>query len=251
METEAPSLFLGITLVLTTLGTSFLSAIIGMGGGVALLSILSFFLPFQVLIPLHGITQLTSNAYRTFLLRKHIVKRFFIPYVLGTPIGTFLAITIIKSFDKSISLTCISLLIFYTLFKPKKLPPLKIPDWCWFFIGIVSAMLSILAGATGPLLAPFFVEAGIKKEEIIATKSSLQIIGHFLKIPTFLYLGFDYLAYTIPILLMIAGSLIGTRLGVTKLGGIDESLFRKIFKTALFLAALRLIWKVLKIKGLV
>lgn len=234
-----------LILGLSAIGTSVISAVVGMGGGIVLLSIMTFFLPFNILIPVHGIIQLISNATRTYLLRKNIIMPVFWWFLVGLPFGTYLSVSIIKTLDSNtLPLLLIAVLIFYTLFKPKKLPALVIPFWGFSFIGFAVGFLGPLVGATGPAMAPFFLRPDFKKENIIATKSSVQTIGHLIKIPAFLYLGFNYVENAIPITGLTICAVLGTKFGVGLLSKINESLFRKIFRTALFLAGLRLLYKV-------
>ncbi|MDH3212584.1 MAG: hypothetical protein OEM05_08875, partial [Myxococcales bacterium] len=54
------------------LATSVLSAIVGMAGGITLLSVMLLFLEPLVAIPLHGVIQLVSNATRTAIQRRHV-----------------------------------------------------------------------------------------------------------------------------------------------------------------------------------
>ena len=54
------------------LATSMLSAVVGMAGGIILLSVMLLFLDPLVAIPLHGVIQLVSNGSRTFIQRAHV-----------------------------------------------------------------------------------------------------------------------------------------------------------------------------------
>ena len=226
--------------------TSMISAVVGMAGGIVLLALMSAFLPFQVVIPIHGIIQLVSNSYRSYLLRKNINWDIAIPLFLGLPFGILLSIYILKRIDDyTIPLVLIIIMIFYSVFKPKKLPPIMIPRKGFFFVGFIMGVLSLLIGATGPFLAPFFLRSDLKKEEIVATKAICQMGGHLLKIPSFLYLGFNYGKYSILIGILVLGTFLGTRLGVYFLGKLQENVFRIIYKSALFIAGVRLIFKVL------
>lgn len=224
--------------------TSIISATVGMAGGIVLLSIMTFFLDLSVIVPVHGIVQLVSNTTRTIKLSEHVNTKILIPSIIGLPIGTFIATQIIRSIDnKEVFYFLIAGLIFYVLFKPKKLPPLVIPFWSFGLLGIIVGILNPLVGATGPFMAPFYLRNDLSKEQIVATKASVQAFGHLLKVPAFLYLGFDYLAYGWMILLMIVGVVIGTQFGVRILKKIDEKTFRMIFKSALFISACRVFYK--------
>lgn len=242
MDIPADLTWTAITLVsLSAITTSIISAIAGMGGGILLLSIMTFFFPYHALVPVHGIAQIVSNFSRAFLLRSHINKKMFYIYALGVPFGAALSIYLIKSIENpDAALILIGFLLLYTVFKPKKLPPIMIPIWAFFFLGVLCGTLGILIGAIGPLIAPFMLRTDLKKENIIATKASFQIVTHLMKIPSFLYLGFNYIEYIVPILLLIICPFLGTNIGIKILKNIDEKKFRLIFKAALLMAALRI-----------
>ena len=232
-------------LFVSALATSVISAVIGMSGGIILLGLMTLFLPLSVVIPLHGTTQLFSNGTRAFLLRSYIKKSFFIPFLLGIPPGIFLSLFLIKEFqNESVPLFLVACLIMYSLMRPKKLPPLRVEKAGFFFLGVVAAFMCLFIGAVGPFLAPFFLRDDVKKEEVISTKAAMQFLIHVVKIPSFIYLGFAYLDYWVPILILMGAAWLGTKWGIHLLKGIPQSLFEKLFKIFLFLAALRLYYKV-------
>jgi uncharacterized protein len=232
-----------LILTISAFFTAVISAIVGMAGGIVLLSIMTFFLDLAVIVPIHGLVQLFSNATRTLSLRQHVEARIFLPMALTLPFGTFVATQLIRSVDnKEVFYFLIAALIFYALFKPKRLPSLKIPYWGFAVLGFFVGVLNPLVGATGPFMAPFYLRDDLAKEQIVATKASVQAFGHALKIPAFLYLGFDYGAYWLMTTLMVIGVIFGTRYGVTLLAKVPEKTFRMIFKTALFLAACRILY---------
>ena len=233
-------------LFISTSLTAIISAVSGMGGGIVLLSIMTVFLPLKLIVPIHGMIQLFSNSARTWLLRHSVIRKVFLWFLVGLPFGTILSIKTIKSIEnQDVFLILIAFLIFYSVFKPKKLPEIKIPFWGFSFIGFIVGFLGPLIGATGPMIAPFFIRDDFTKEQIIATKSSVQILGHLIKIPTFLYLGFNYNENFNLIGILIVAALIGTKFGVKILGSLKDSHFRIIFKSALLLAGLRILYKVL------
>lgn len=229
---------------LISTATSVLSAVVGMAGGVTLLSLMTFFLSWEVIVPVHGMVQLTSNSSRAFFLKSHVRKDIFWAYVAGTPIGVLLSLYLLKEIlDRNVPLLLLVCLIFYVLFKPKKLPPLKIPPMAYAGVGALAGLFALLIGATGPLIAPFFIRDDLSKEEIVATKASVQLVTHFIKIPSFVYLGFAYGDHIFLILIMSAGAVVGTYLGVQILGKVSQNLFLWLYKTALLVAALRISWK--------
>ncbi len=237
-------IFLTSVLGVMAIFTSVISGVVGMAGGIVLLSLMTFFIPLQHIVPIHGVVQLVSNGSRCFFLRKKIVKEIALYFFLGAPIGTLGTYFFLSHISaKAIFYWPIILLILYTLFKPKKMPTLMISHKNFFFLGLAGGFLAPLIGATGPLVAPFFLRPDLEKEEIVATKACIQMFTHFLKIPLFLSLSFSYAQYSWVIVSMVVGAIIGTRLGVFLLGKISELLFKRIYQTALFIAVIRLIVK--------
>ncbi len=224
--------------------TAGVSAITGMGGGVLLLSVMSFFLPLEMIVPVHGVIQLVSNMTRTYILRSYIQKPFVQFFILGLPLGVFLAVSLIKEVENREGLLLIiAALIAYTLFKPKRLPNLFIPKEAFSILGLISGFLGIFIGATGPFLAPFFLRKDLMKKQIVATKAICQLFMHLIKIPAFISLGFVYQDHFSLLLSCCAGAILGTKFGVQILGVLSENSFRFLYRSILFTAMLRLIYK--------
>ena len=59
-------------LALAALATSILSAVVGMAGGITLLSVMLLAVEPLVAIPLHGVVQLVSNSSRAVIQRGHL-----------------------------------------------------------------------------------------------------------------------------------------------------------------------------------
>jgi uncharacterized membrane protein YfcA len=213
-----------------------------MAGGVALLSIMTFFFTVESLIPIHGVAQLGANSFRTVLLRKDLKWDIFLPFILGIPFGVVLAIFLLKDIiSNDATKIFLAIMICYVIFRPKKMPELKIANWAFVIVGIISGVLGILVGSVGPFLAAFFVRDDYKKEEVVATKSSMQMVTHLSKIPTFWYLDFNYAEHSTLIISLIACVFLGSLIGVKILKRINQKVFKILFKTALFFAAIRLI----------
>lgn len=233
-------------LMLATIFTSVISAIAGLAGGVTLLSIFSFFFKYEILIPIHGVVQLLSNGSRSFILRKNINKKLFFIYLLGAPIGAYAGKLLLPyATNTQWPMILLALLIFYTVLNPKIEYQLKIPNWGYFFVGIITGLLAIFTGAVGPFLTNFFIRDDMKKEEIVATLASFQIITHILKIPVFLSFNFPYQKYALLFCLLAISSSFGSYLGVKLLKKISMELFTKLIKIFLFFSGVKILYQVL------
>ena len=77
-------------LVLASFFTSALTASAGVGGGLALLGLMTYIVPIAALIPVHGVVQLGSNAGRAVLMRAYIAWTCLLAFLLGALPGAVL-----------------------------------------------------------------------------------------------------------------------------------------------------------------
>ena len=229
--------------------TSIISGFVGMAGGITLLAVLTFIYPIHVLLPLHGTVQFFSNISRTFMLRHEVRRPVLIAFLPGVIPGALAAWTLLLHLPHTEwILILIIVLLFYTALRPQNLPELRIGRPGFFVLGMVTGFLGPLMGATGPLLAPFFLRSDYRKEEIVATKAACQMITHVVKFPVFFSLGFRYGDYAAELLVMVAGVVVGTRIGITVLRRASPGRFLFFLKLAMVLTGVRLI---LKLAGII
>jgi uncharacterized membrane protein YfcA len=238
------SLSIYVILVIFSFFTSALSAATGMGGGVLLFTVMTLYFPINVIIPIHGIIQFFNNFLTLTFLRDHLKKSLMRPFLLGAVPGILIAAVIVDKLIKTQMPQMIILgLILYSLFRPKKLPDLELQHKNFFWVGFITGLLGIIAGAIDPVLAPFFVRKDLSKEEIIANKAAMQAIVHFSKIPVFLYLGFNYLPFLSFCLITNLACYFGTRFGILMLRKMSEQVFLRVFKIALIATGARMAYK--------
>lgn len=76
-----------IILGLVGLITSTITGVIGVGGGLLLIAAMPVFLPAALIIPMHSVTQVASNASRALLALKSVEWRFFPGFFFGSALG--------------------------------------------------------------------------------------------------------------------------------------------------------------------
>jgi len=242
-----------IILIIAAFITSSISAVLGMGGGIILLGIMAILIPEgYMVIALHGIIQLVSNTTRTYVFRNHLkkdlIKEFSIGVFFGVALSIIIIFILIQLFQVSsaneikveILKPLIGIFIIWYLFlkgaKKEKKTASFIP------VGFISGLSSIFVGATGPLIAPFFLSRNLLKENIIANKAACQMLTHLTKIPLFIYFfNVNYLKEYSILLPLIFSVFLGTNFGKKILSFIPEKIFKKLFKIVLFIIAIRLI----------
>ena len=239
-------------LLLSAFVTSSISAVLGMGGGIILLGIMAIIIPKgYMVIALHGMIQLFSNTTRTYVFKDHVNKEVLKQFMIGSLLGaaaSALIITMIVRFFQVESANqmkveflkpVIGVFIIWYLFLKKKG---KKRSGSFFLVGGISGISSIFVGATGPLIAPFFLNNRFSKENIIANKAACQTITHLTKIPLFVYFfNVDYIEEYDVLLPLIIAVFLGTNLGKKILGFVPEALFKRLFRFALLIIALKLI----------
>ena len=223
-----------------------------MGGGIILLGIMAIIIPDgYIVIALHGIIQLISNVTRTYAFRNDIknklIKEFSIGSLIGSILSALIIILLIKFYNVNSAdeikidflKPIIGLFIIWHLFFKKQK---KQKSKSFVKVGSISGIASIFIGATGPLIAPYFLNNNLTKKNIIANKAACQAITHITKIPLFIFFfNLNYInEYKILFPLIIAVYL-GTYFGKNLLNNISEEIFLKLFKTILFIIAIKLI----------
>ncbi len=230
-----------ISLILAALLGATISGIVGMAGGITLLGIMSALLPPAQVVPLHGVIQLISNSTRTVVFLKQVRWRVFLSYIGPLTLGVWLG-TEIWSGRLDWFKPLIGLFIIFFLLSRRYLKRLRnLPLWSFVPLGGVVGVLSLYVGATGPLIAPFFLRDDMENEQVIATKAACQTWGHLLKIPAFLSLGFNYRPHIALLLGMSAAVIVGTLLGKNILRRFSKEVFTIAYQIVLALIAVYLI----------
>ena len=240
-------------LIIAAFITSSISAVLGMGGGIILLGIMAILIPEgYMVIALHGIIQLVSNTTRTYVFKKHIKKQLIKEFSIGVMVGLFISTLIILLMVYIFQVSSANeiktdflkpivgvFIIWYLFFKKNKINK---RNKTFYYVGGISGISTVFIGATGPLIAPFFLNQKFTKENIIANKAACQMITHLGKIPIFIYFfKVNYLEEYNVLLPLIVAVFIGTNFGKQILKFIPDKIFKKLFKLTLLIIAIKLI----------
>ncbi len=235
-----------LLLWMAAFATAVLSAIVGMAGGITLLAAMLLFLPPLVAIPVHGVIQLASNGSRAWIQRRHVDRSILLRFgLLLLPMGA-LGILVARELPEAVVRAAIGVFVLVATWAPGALllgtHPEEI-DRNRRFIGLggVSGFLNVTIGATGPLIAPFFLNLGLHRQALVGTKAGCQLLGHAAKILLFGAAGFAF-ADHLPLLLGATAAVVaGTWIGSHILDRVSERFFTFLYRTVLTLIALRLL----------
>ncbi|MEO1016446.1 MAG: sulfite exporter TauE/SafE family protein [Pseudomonadota bacterium] len=232
-----------LALVLASCGTSFMTAALGIGGGVTLIVILATVLPPAVLIPVHGVVQLGSNLGRVLMMVRYILPTVLLPYLLGSLVGAVAGGLIVVDLPATYLQIGLAAFILWSVWG--RLPVLE-----WRYVmplgGMIASFLTMFFGTTAPFVASVIKTLKLERMAHVSTMAACMVMQHGLKIIVFGFLGFAFAPYLGFIAMMIAAGLIGTWLGKHLLLRIDDKKFHMALNVLLTVLALELLWRGLR-----
>lgn len=232
-----------ITMVIASFFTSFLSASMGIGGGVALLAVMAQLLPALAIVPVHGVVQLGSNAGRVILMREHIDLKIGGYFLAGSLVGGFIGGQVVVSLPAATLQLVLGLFILFSLWGPMpKLGKGRAGMGLVATGGALSTLLTMFVGATGPFVTVVIKQFGLSRMAHVGTFSTCMVAQHLIKIVVFGLLGFAFAAYLPLMVAMVATGFAGTYVGRLFLQKSSDERFQKMLNVILTLLAFRLLW---------
>ncbi|MEX3010882.1 sulfite exporter TauE/SafE family protein [Hoeflea sp. TYP-13] len=229
-------------LVAASFLTSFITASVGIGGGVVMIALMSYFVPPVALIPVHGAVQLGSNGGRTFVLREHVdwirIAAFSAGAVIGAAIGAAIAVRL----NNSVILIGLGLFVIASTWIPlRKMAAIKTRGFA--VIGAVTTFIGMFFGATGPINAALMSNSFSKRQTLVGSLAALMSAQHGFKVIGFAFAGFAFEQWLPLIAMMIASGFCGTLTGSRLLHVMPEKGFRIAFKIVLTLLACGMVYR--------
>lgn len=165
---------------------SFISGVFGVAGGLVLMGGLVYVLPVSQAMILHGVAQFVSNASRVFYWRQYILGRVVAQFTAASAVMAvaFAFIRFVPS--KPVLLLVLGASAVVTLLLPHAWAPKMTHRGVPYVCGLIGTTLMLTAGVSGTFLDQFFQRTGLDRRTIIATKATMQVQQHLLKV---LYFG--------------------------------------------------------------
>lgn len=173
---------LWVGIYFTILVTSMLSGVLGMGGGMLLMGVLTLLLPTGAAMTLHGLAQLAANGSRALIHIKHVEWRI-LPYYSVGAAGAFLLFYVWKFFpDSGLVYLLMGSMPWFALYG-KRFMVLDIETPAHAVLcGFLVCLLQLASGVSGPALDIFYLHTRMSRHRIVASKAITQTLGHALKI---------------------------------------------------------------------
>lgn len=227
-----------------TLLTSMIAAIVGFGGGMLLIAILPFFISPNLIIPIHGITQLASNSSRMLFSFQDIRWQLLPAFLIGSILGAVAIGSGLSYLPMEYVPLAIGGYILLNLWSPRFSKFISKYE-NYYLIGFLQTGLGLVVGATGPLALTVLTKELKSKDEIIATSAMFMTISHFAKIPVYLAVTNSLLSNVSLIIWMVVGAVLGSFLGTKIRVEANNELIIKAIKWLLTLLAIHMIYRVL------
>jgi uncharacterized membrane protein YfcA len=229
-------------LIIVAFFTSTLTGIVGLGGGLLLISAMPGFLPVAAVVPVHGGVQLASNVSRALFDVRVVAWRLVGPFSVGAVLGAALGSRIVVRLPAEYFLPLLGLFVLVLTWGPA-VRPIRLPGG-YVVLGGVATFLSLFVGAVGPVCSPFLLREQLTRDGIVATQAVWISVLHSMKLVTFGLLGFAFGPYLFLMSGMIAAAVLGSWVGRRLRGRVPEHRFRTLFRILLTLLALRMLLRI-------
>jgi uncharacterized membrane protein YfcA len=209
-----------IALVFVSAIAWFISTLAGGGSPMILIPVVSIWLGSQAVAPVVTLGMFLGNTQRAWLFWDRIDWRLTAWFAPGAIAGAILGAYAFTKIDVAWLEMAIGLFLILSVLGSNWMTPEKSnwrpPVWSFLPLGVVKAVISGLVGSSGQILNPFYLNYGLSKENLIATKSVNVLIIHTVKIITYVSLGVikpEYLGYGLILsLAAIPGNLLGQQI---------------------------------------
>ena len=233
-----------LLLVLASFIAWFISSLAGGGSPFIIIPMVNFLLEPQAVPPIVTTGMLLGNSQRAFLLWQYIDWQLTWWYLPGAVTGAILGAFVFTQTQLQWLQVLLGLFLVSSVFSFgfKKEQSFKVPGWFFLPAGFVYAFLSGLIGSIGPVLNPFYLNYGLVKEEMIATKSAHVLVVHVVKMITYAALGALSLPYLGYGLVIGIAAIPANWLGQMALQKISDEQFRQFVIALVTISGLLILW---------
>lgn len=223
-----------LTLCLATLAVSFAVSAIGPTGGMQMAAVAAT-MPAGLLIPLHAWITGFSALFRALGLRREIDWRFVGWFVPASAAAALPVAGLVVTADFTFIQATVALYILASavLMVARPQTRLTIRRRRPVVFGLVTGALSMIIGATGPLLMTLMHGGYEEKTRLSATFSACLTFQHLSKIVLFGLIGVSLLGYPVILALTLVAAAVGTLMGRRLLIRLPERLYRLLLAAAL------------------
>ena len=220
--------------------TSCLTAVIGMGGGVLLLTLMPGLVPTPAILPVHALTQLASNLSRAAFGWRAVDLAIVPAFTLGALAGGWLGAQVYQWLDER----WLPVLIggFILVFTWLPLPVVRGGgQLALALLGFCQTGLGMLAGATGPLGAAVLLQRNKERDWLVVNTAVYMTLNHALRVFAFFAIGFSFAPWWPLVTAMVAAGIAGSWVGTRLRHRVPQRNFHQWFRLLVTALAVRMI----------
>ena len=235
-----------LIIFLASLVAYVISTLSGGGGSLLLVPVISFFIGGKAAAPVINLGNLIGEPVRMVMFWKYIdwrvTKYYLPPAIIGAIAGSWVFANIrLQWLQIIVGLFLISTVFQYRFGKKKRSFRMKLS---WFIpTGFFVAFFSTLIGAVGPVLNPFYLNYGLEKEKMIATKTINSFFVGLVQISGYTVLGSLKDNLWMYGVIVGIGASAGNWIGKVYLKKVSNSLFRKLIIAVMVVSGIVMIVK--------
>jgi len=223
------------------------SSLAGGGGALLAIPVIGSVLPLALVAPSMCVGSIIGSGHRALLFRDYICWPILFWLLPGLFVGSMTGAYLFSQ----ISLPWLSVLIGLFLIvsglkeyllKDQLRLTIALPHF--MAAGFITAFLSALLGAVGPVMNPFYLNYGVEKERMIATKAVSSATMQVFKLIAYLIFLPEWMAWLLLGVAIGLGAITGNRIGKWCLKRISKAQFRHFANCLLVLSGILLISKI-------
>ncbi|WP_435980395.1 sulfite exporter TauE/SafE family protein [Psychrobacter sp. DM4] len=206
-----------------------LSTLSGGGGALLLIPITSWMVGASAAPPIINLGTFISRPVRLYLFWHDIDWSLIKYYVPSAIVGAWLAALLFSQLEGSWIQLLIGVFLVSTVFQyrfGKIDKSFDMPKSGFVPLGFVTAFISTLVGGLGPILNPFYMNTGLQKERLIATKTANSFFVGLAQIGSYTFFGVLTAQLWIYGLALGLGAALGNVIGKHFLAGMSVRQFR-------------------------
>lgn len=224
----------------------FISMLAGGGSPLILIPLVSFIFGAQAVAPVITIGLLVGNSQRVLFFWRDIdwqVTLWYLPgAIAGAILGSYIFTQVhLEGLQILIALALLLMVANYWVGKREQAFPVQV--WQFLPLAFLYACGSGLIGSTGPIMNPVYLNYGLIKQQMVATKSINVVVVHTVKLITYITLGALSLPYLTAGLIIGLAAIPANWLGQIVLKQLSNEQFRQLVFTVMAISGVLMLWQ--------
>lgn len=226
-----------------------ISTLSGGGGALIMVPILNALIGVDKTAPVLNLGTFIGRPSRLIIFWKNIDWKVCLRYAPAAIVGAFVGSWLFSQFRWEWLQIVVGVFLISTVFQyrfGKKQRSFHMPLWFFVPLGFIVSILGTIIGALGPVLNPFYLNYGLEKEDMIATKTANSFLMGLSQISSYAFFGLlkgEYWAYGLALGL---GATLGNVIGKRFLKNMKSVTFRRWVIALMVISGFLLIYSQIK-----